>query len=57
MSDIGTEDGAGCNRDGCERVLVYKEVKGCCCHINPPCSACVKNPLVCDQCEWSENDE
>jgi len=28
----------------------YGKVQRCYCHTSPPCSACVDNPLVCDEC-------
>jgi hypothetical protein len=34
----------------------YRPVEGCSCHINPPCSRCVDNPLVCLSCGWNEDD-
>jgi len=34
----------------CGGVFGYKPVKNCSCHIHPPCSACVDNPLVCLNC-------
>lgn len=48
----GTCEGDICNRDGCGGVLGYPPVQGCSCHINPPCSACVDNPLTCPVCGW-----
>lgn len=32
--------------------LEYRRKGDCCCHINPPCSACTNAPLFCDACEW-----
>lgn len=34
----------------CGGKLHYDDVVGCSCHINPPCNACVDNPLICDSC-------
>lgn len=36
--------------------LYYQEVENCSCHISPPCSACVENPLECIECGWEEGD-
>ena len=46
----GEEEGATCNRDGCGGTMIVPEVEGCTCSISPPCSACVNNPLTCDEC-------
>lgn len=46
----GDEEGARCNRDGCGGTMIVPEVEGCTCFISPPCSACVNNPLTCDEC-------
>lgn len=49
-SEVGTEEGQKCNRGGCDGDMGYHPVENCSCHINPPCSACVDNPLVCLKC-------
>lgn len=36
--------------------LYYPPVVGCSCHINPPCSACVDNKLVCDKCGYEPEE-
>lgn len=55
MSHIYEED------DKCPKcydgVIGYERVKGCTCLINPPCSACVDNPLVCLSCGWQPGEE
>jgi hypothetical protein len=38
----------------CGGTLHYPKVQGCRCHISPPCSACVDNPLTCNTCGWEE---
>jgi len=43
-----------CPEKGCEGKLQYPEVVDCSCHISPPCSKCVDNPLTCDECGWEE---
>lgn len=47
---VGKEDGATCGREGCAGVMGFQPVKNCSCHLNPPCSACTDNPLVCLTC-------
>lgn len=42
------EEGDNCP-EGCGGLLEYR-VDGCSCHVNPPCSACVEAPLVCEKC-------
>lgn len=37
--------------------LGYGEVENCGCHINPPCSRCVENPLVCTTCGYEEETD
>lgn len=48
------EEGDKCPTYKCIGELVFKEVENCSCHINPPCSACVDNPLVCLDCNFEE---
>ena len=50
---VTLEEGDSCPE--CVGVLGYPEVRGCSCHINPPCSACVDNPLTCDKCGFEED--
>ncbi len=45
-----------CPSHKCGGTLLFKDVEGCSCHINPPCSSCVDNPLVCDVCGWEDDD-
>jgi hypothetical protein len=28
--------------------MIPDEIENCACHINPPCSACTDNPLICN---------
>jgi len=44
------EEGDSCSNAECVGVLKYCAPEGCTCHINPPCSACVDNPLTCNVC-------
>ncbi|WP_313348147.1 hypothetical protein [Paracoccus sp. (in: a-proteobacteria)] len=46
----GEEEGARCDRAGCGGTMIVPDVEGCTCFISPPCSACVNNPLTCDEC-------
>lgn len=57
MSEI-IEEGDFCGVDGCFGVMGYHDVENCSCHINPPCSNCVDNPLVCLVCgEEAQSDD
>lgn len=53
---VGTEEGDLCNRDGCGGMIRFPKVEDCCCHISPPCSACVDNRLTCDACGAEPED-
>lgn len=48
------EEGNSCPEEGCFGKLEYKPVVDCSCHVCPPCSACVENPLSCNVCDWEE---
>ena len=48
--DDSMNEGDKCTALLCPGVLEWAEVEGCGCHINPPCNACVDNPLVCGEC-------
>lgn len=37
-------------------IMVFGPVENCTCHINPPCNACVENPLICSICGFTEED-
>ena len=50
-------DGDICPYPDCKGKLGYESVEDCSCHISPPCSACLENPLVCQTCSWTEGDE
>lgn len=47
---LGIEEGQTCNRDGCTGKMGFNPVEGYSCHLDPPCNACVENPLVCMEC-------
>jgi hypothetical protein len=36
--------------------LYYPPVENCSCHINPPCSACTDNKLICDKCGYEPEE-
>lgn len=44
------EERDDCKDETCDGKYEFGDVVGCSCHISPPCSACVDNPLVCDKC-------
>ncbi len=58
MTEEGYENGAKCNRDGCEGVIEQHDTDGCCsCHIHPPCGYCTTPREYCPVCEWDAEDE
>ena len=65
MSDmIGKEEGDVMKEyqegDDCPKCLGsmgYERVDNCSCHINPPCGACVENPLVCLKCGFNPEED
>lgn len=47
--EIGYFKGDICNRNGCQGTM--QRAEGVCrCHINPPCSYCENNEIICDEC-------
>lgn len=54
--DVVFEEGDECPELECNGVLAYLEVEDCRCHTNPPCHACVNNPLTCTECEWVDEE-
>lgn len=50
------EEGDCCDVEDCPGFMGYESVVGCSCHINPPCSQCVENPLVCLHCGWTPGE-
>lgn len=59
MNNKKLEEGDKCPEcdPDCEGIMIYSPVKNCRCHINPPCSACVDNPLTCDECGYKIEPE
>lgn len=51
------EEGDPCPYEDCKGTMGYEPVKDCSCHICPPCSQCVDNPLRCMECGWTVGDE
>ena len=39
-----------------EGIMEPDEVENCSCHIDPPCSACVDNLMVCSICGYEEGE-
>lgn len=60
-TDVGTIEGDLCNRIehrvSCPGIIQMHPPEGCCCHINPPCSACVSDRHFCPACGWEAADE
>lgn len=50
---IGADEGERCGRGDCAGIIRFPPIENCRCFISPPCSACVDNPLTCDEC-WAE---
>ena len=50
------EEGDFCADPKCNGVMQFFPVEDCCCHISPPCNACVENPLSCSICKFSEDE-
>lgn len=47
--EIGYFKGDICNRNGCQGTM--QRADGVCsCHLNPPCSYCENNEIICDEC-------
>lgn len=44
------EEGDNCGIAECNGTLGFNRVVDCYCHISPPCSPCIENPLVCLEC-------
>ncbi len=49
--DAEPSEGSTCGIP-CPGVLAFPPVENCSCHLNPPCGACVNNPLTCSECGW-----
>jgi len=41
---------------GCKGVIHLPPAVDCSCHINPPCSACTSQELVCSLCGMTQED-
>lgn len=50
-------EGEECPLEECNGELNIEIDGVCCCHINPPCSACVDSKLRCDMCGWEFEEE
>jgi hypothetical protein len=53
---IGHDEGATCNRDGCDGEMALPQVENCSCHISPPCHACTTNRPRCFKCGADAED-
>jgi hypothetical protein len=54
MNDFTKEEGDKCVNEECKGIYEWGEVENCSCHINPPCSSCTDNELVCSECGFTE---
>lgn len=52
MNEFGYEEGATCNREGCDGVIEFEKVENCSCHIIPPCWAHENQDTWCPECGW-----
>lgn len=50
MEEEDMKEGDTCRNTSCTGRMGFEKVDDCRCHINPPCSRCVDNPLVCLLC-------
>lgn len=57
MSDLGYEEGAQCNRDGCAGAIELEKVENCSCHLSAPCWAHVNADMCCAECGWRAADD
>ena len=49
------EEGDPCPHCGDGR-LEFTAGPDCSCHLNPPCSSCVDDGLICGSCDWRKSD-
>ncbi|MBB1606505.1 MULTISPECIES: hypothetical protein [unclassified Pseudomonas] len=57
MNELGYEEGANCNRDGCDGVIELEKVDNCSCHISAPCSGHENQDTWCPECGWRAKDD
>lgn len=50
------EEGGDCLDPNCTGHMYLPPVVNCSCHINPPCSACTDNELICDECGYEQEE-
>lgn len=55
--NLGYEEGATCNRDGCKGIIEMHLSENCSCHISPPCGSCTALRNFCPECDWQEKDD
>ena len=53
----GYEEGATCNREGCNGVIELEPVNGCSCHISAPCWEHESADMRCPACGWRAADD
>lgn len=54
---LGQEEGETCNRNGCDGKMYLPEVEGCTCFNSPPCAACTRNSVQCEECGSTPEDD
>lgn len=55
--ELGFEEDALCNRQGCRGTISLHPKGDCSCHISPPCGACTEPRAYCLKCDWQEKDD
>lgn len=50
-------EGDRCTKPGCGGGYVWVTPEGCCCHLAPPCSACMEQPFTCSECREPAEEE
>lgn len=50
-SVFSVQEDQACVDPFCSGIYRFVLQSPCSCHINPPCSACVEAPLICDRCD------
>lgn len=49
---LGYEEGATCNREGCDGRIELEKVENCSCHLSAPCWGHVNADMECRECGW-----
>lgn len=55
--ELGYEEGAECNREGCTGRIAMRAPENCSCHLSAPCGSCTAPRNYCPECDWEEADD